>query len=136
MRDNENDSGCRIILIILVVGIQKFASWYLGYRTFLEENSDIFQIVAINLTILGQNGYKNYNLWYSSSQNDYKWVGNNPMFTFMPHVVTKFTKYLIWIFFIWKCGYRTQIFFLLLWFSYCKKFNYVSNKCSISSKQE
>ena len=27
MTDNEDDSGRRIILIILVVGIQKFASW-------------------------------------------------------------------------------------------------------------
>ena len=27
LTDNENDSGRRIILIILVVGIQKFATW-------------------------------------------------------------------------------------------------------------
>ena len=30
MTENENDSGCRISLIILVVGIQKFAAGWLG----------------------------------------------------------------------------------------------------------
>ena len=38
-----------------------------------------------------------------------------PMFTLMPHVLAKFTKYMIRTFFGWKSGYRTKIIFLQLW---------------------
>ena len=36
-------------------------------------------------------------------------------FTFMPHIITKFTKWMIRRFFRWKLGYRTKIIFLQLW---------------------
>ena len=79
-----------------------------------------FQIVSINLTILDQKGYKNNSLCPSSTQNDYEWEENRTMLTFMPHIVTKFSKYMIRTFFTCKSGYRTKLIFLQLW----KKFDF------------
>ena len=61
--------------------------------------SEHFQIVAIDLGILGLNGYKNVNLLHSLTPNDYKCVDNKRTFTFMPHMVRNFTKFMIRTFF-------------------------------------
>ena len=45
----------------------------------------------------------------------YKLVENKSKFTFMPHIITKFTKCMIRTIFLLKSGYRTMIFFLQLW---------------------
>ena len=39
--------------------------------------------------------YNNVNLRHSSTTNEYKWENNKPMFTFMPHIMAKFTKYIV-----------------------------------------
>ena len=39
--------------------------------------------------------YNNVNLRHSSTTNEYKWENNKTMFTFMPHIIAKFTKYIV-----------------------------------------
>ena len=92
----------------------KSASWYLGYRTFLEENPDIFKKWLLILSYLAYERHNNVNLWRNLTPNDYKWVDNKIMFTLMPHIATKCTKNMVRTFFRWKSGYRTKIFFLQL----------------------
>ena len=37
--------------------------------------------------------YNNVNLRHSSTTIEYKWENNKPIFTFLPHIMAKFTKY-------------------------------------------
>ena len=86
----------------------KSLSWY-------PENQDIFKKLLLVLAYLGWKRYNNVYSWHNSTLNDYKWTESKPMFTFMPQIVTKFTKYMIQTFFCWESGYRTKIIFLQLW---------------------
>ena len=73
-----------------------------------------FQIVTINLVILGLKGYKNDNLWQSSTQKDYKWVEN--MYKFFLILILLKSLQNAWFghFFGWRLGYWTKIIFLQL----------------------